>query len=67
MSTTHETATETAQERMIAIIRGQSANATWEDIMYQLYVARKIEAGIAAADAGRVVPHEVIERMFGVK
>jgi predicted transcriptional regulator len=36
--------------------------ATWDDIMYELYVKQKIEAGLQAADEGRVVPHEEAKR-----
>jgi hypothetical protein len=32
--------------------------ATWDDIMYELYVKKKIAAGLKAADEGRVVSHE---------
>lgn len=32
--------------------------ATWDDIMYELYVKKKISAGLKAADEGRVVSHE---------
>ena len=32
--------------------------ATWDDIMYEFYVKKKIEAGLRAADEGRVVSHE---------
>lgn len=39
-------------------------DATWDDIMYQFYVRQKIDAGLAAADAGDVVSHEEVERRF---
>ncbi len=32
--------------------------ATWDDIMYELYVRKKIAVGLKAADEGRVVSHE---------
>ena len=32
--------------------------ATWDDIMYEMYVKQKIESGIKAADAGQLVSHE---------
>ena len=32
--------------------------ATWDDIMYELYVKKKIAAGLKAADEGRIVSHE---------
>jgi predicted transcriptional regulator len=33
-------------------------SATWDDIMYELYVKKKIAAGLKAAEEGRVVSHE---------
>ena len=33
-------------------------SATWDDIMYEVYVKQKIAAGLKAADEGRVVSHE---------
>ena len=36
--------------------------ASWNDIMYELYVKQKIEAGIKAAAEGRTVPHEEVKR-----
>ncbi len=32
--------------------------ATWDDIMYELYVKQKIETGLKAADEGRTVSHQ---------
>ncbi|MGI9304361.1 MAG: hypothetical protein ACR2RB_16895 [Gammaproteobacteria bacterium] len=40
--------------------------ATWDDIMYELYVKQKIEAGLKAADEGRTVSHqEAKQRLLG--
>ena len=30
-------------------------NATWEDLMYEIYVRESIEAGLADVEAGRMV------------
>ncbi|GJL53086.1 MAG: hypothetical protein NPIRA02_02180 [Nitrospirales bacterium] len=35
--------------------------ATWDDIMYELYVKQKIEAGLADIEAGRTVSHEQVK------
>jgi hypothetical protein len=32
-------------------------NATWDDIMYEFYVKKKISVGLKAAEEGRVVSH----------
>lgn len=36
--------------------------ATWDDVMYELYVKLKIARAVAAAEAGDVVPHEEAKR-----
>jgi predicted transcriptional regulator len=32
--------------------------ASWDDLLYEIYVRQSIEAGLADAEAGRVVSHE---------
>jgi predicted transcriptional regulator len=44
-----------------AIVDKLPEQATWDDLMYELYVKQKIEAGLKAADEGRTVPHEEIK------
>jgi hypothetical protein len=38
--------------------------ATWDDIMYEIYVRKKIDAGITAADEGRVILHTAVKKRF---
>ena len=35
--------------------------ASWDDIMYELYVKEKIEAGLADIKAGRTFSHEQVK------
>lgn len=35
--------------------------ASWDDIMYELYVKEKIETGLADIKAGRTIPHEQVK------
>jgi predicted transcriptional regulator len=39
-------------------------DATWDDIMYEFYVRKKIELGLADLDAGRMVSQEEVERRY---
>ena len=41
--------------------------ASWDDIMYQLYVRQKYEQGIEAVGRGEFVAHEHVKRMFRAK
>jgi len=36
--------------------------ATWDDILYELYVRQKIEAGLKSVEEGRTVPHEEVKQ-----
>ncbi|MFZ5492576.1 MAG: hypothetical protein ACOY6E_08800 [Pseudomonadota bacterium] len=38
--------------------------ATWDDVIYEMYVKQKIEMGLQAVREGRTIPHEQIEREF---
>ena len=51
----------TAKESAQHIIGQLPEQASWNDIMYELYVKQKIEAGIKAADEGRTIPHEQVK------
>jgi predicted transcriptional regulator len=35
--------------------------ATWDDILYELYVKQKIEEGLADIAAGRTISHEELK------
>jgi predicted transcriptional regulator len=43
------------------IVDNLPEQATWDDLMYELYVKQKIEAGLEAAAEGRTVPHEEVK------
>ena len=44
------------------LIEHLSEQASWNDIMYELYVKQKIEAGLKDVANGRIVSHEEIKR-----
>lgn len=46
------------KEAAQAVIERLRDDATWDDLMYELYVKQKIEQGIADVEARRVVPHD---------
>ena len=54
----------TTKEEAMQLISRLPEEATWEDIMYRLYVKRKIEEGIEAAEQGRVVSHDEVKKLF---
>jgi hypothetical protein len=48
------------------IIRELPSGASWDDLMYQIYVRQKIEAGLADIQEGKVHTHEAIKKEFGL-
>ena len=48
------------------IIDALPDGATWDDVMYRVYVRQCIEAGIEDADAGRIVDVDEVRRRFGL-
>ena len=42
------------------------ADATWEDLLYEIYVRQSIEAGLEDCRAGRLVPVEEVRRRLGL-
>lgn len=54
----------TAKKQALEMVKKLPDKATWDDIMYGVYVRKKIEAGIQAAEEGRVVPHGDVKKRF---
>ena len=41
-------------------------NATWDDLMYEIYVRQAIEAGLADSEAGRILDVKEVRAKFGL-
>lgn len=54
----------TVKEQARQVIETLPEEATWDDLMYELYVRQKIAFGLEAAEQGRVVSHEDVKRQF---
>jgi len=56
----------TVKEAAREIINRLPDEASWDDLLYELYVKQRIEAGLKAAKEGRTVPHEeALRRLLG--
>jgi len=42
-------------------------NATWEDLMYRIYVRQAIEAGMEDSEAGRTMSIKEVREKFGLQ
>ena len=41
-------------------------SATWEDLIYQIYVRQAVEAGMRDSDQGKTVDVKEVRRRFGL-
>jgi predicted transcriptional regulator len=41
-------------------------DATWEDLLYRIYVRQSIEAGLKDVEAGRVVSTDEVRKRLGL-
>ncbi|MBU1599830.1 hypothetical protein KKG61_06985 [bacterium] len=53
------------KEEAKRLIDNLPKEATWDEIMYEFYIKKKIEAGLMAGEEGRVISHkEAKDRFF---
>lgn len=58
--------TQNIKEEARRLIDKLSDDATWDDLMYEIYVRQAIEAGLADSEAGRVTSVEQVRQRFGL-
>ena len=58
--------TESIKEKAHQLLDNLPDTATWEDLMYRIYVREAIEAGINESDQGRVLEVKEVRRKFGL-
>ena len=52
------------KEEAVRLIENLPETTSWDDIIYQMYVRKKVEKGIKAAEAGQVVTHDEVKKKF---
>lgn len=50
------------KQAVLKMLRILKEDATYEDIMYELYVLEKIERGLSELDKGKGIPHEEVKK-----
>lgn len=58
------TSMSTVKEEARQLVERLPEDATWTDLMQEVYVREKIEAGRRAIAAGHVVTHEDVRKRF---
>lgn len=58
--------TENIKQEAHRLLENLPDHATWEDLIYQIYVRESIEAGIKDSDEGRTVDVKEVRKRFGL-
>ena len=53
-----------AKEEAKKLIDDLPDQATWDDIMYEFYVRKKLSVALKAAEDGHVLSHEAVKQSF---
>jgi len=48
------------------LLKNLPEDATWDDLMYKIYVRQAIEAGLKDSEAGRTIDVEEVRGRFGL-
>jgi predicted transcriptional regulator len=48
------------KQRVKELLERLPDDCSLEDVVYQLYVIQKVEAGLADAEAGKLISHDVV-------
>ena len=54
------------KEEARRLIEDLPENASWDDLMYKIYVRQAIEAGLADSEAGRTIDVKEVRAKFGL-
>jgi predicted transcriptional regulator len=57
---------ESIKQEAYRILDKLPEKATWDDLMYQIYVRQTIEAGMKDSDEGRTVDVREVRKRFGL-
>ncbi|MCK5193325.1 MAG: hypothetical protein KAQ71_05920 [Desulfobulbaceae bacterium] len=58
--------TESIKQVAYRLLDNLPEQATWDDLMYRIYVRQAIEAGLKDSDAGRTVDVMEVRKKFGL-
>ena len=58
--------TQNIKEQARQLLDNLPESATWEDVMYRIYVRQAIEAGLKDSDEGRTVDVKEVRKRFGL-
>jgi hypothetical protein len=54
------------KEAASELVRQMPDDATWDDLMYRIYVRQSIEKGLSDSEAGRKLDIQQVKQMLGI-
>jgi predicted transcriptional regulator len=54
------------KEEVQSLLKDLPEDATWDDLMYKIYVRQAIEAGLEDSKAGRTIDVKEVRSRFGL-
>ncbi len=54
------------KEEIQSLLKDLPEDATWDDLMYRIYVRQTIEAGLEDSKAGRTIDVKEVRSRFGL-
>lgn len=54
------------KEQAHRLLENLPDNATWDDLIYQIYVRQSVDAGITDSDEGRTMEVKEVRKRFGL-
>ncbi len=58
--------TENIKDQARRLVDDLPDSATWEDVMYRIYVRQAVDAGIKDSDEGRTIDVKEVRKRFGL-
>lgn len=52
------------KERAMNLIKDLPDDTSWDDIIYEMYVEKKIALGLKSVEEGKLVPHSEVKKRF---
>ncbi len=59
--------TESIKQEAYRLLDNLPESATWDDLMYRIYVRQAIEEGIKDSDTGKTLDVKEVRERFGLK
>jgi predicted transcriptional regulator len=57
----------TVKEIALDLIGRMPTRSTWDEVLYEIYVRKQLEAGLKDEEEGRLVPHEKVFAKYAKK